>query len=229
MGWSSREVEQHTFSTSIRGYDRKDVDSFKADLAKHLSTQEERLAIAEAKAARAKEELDRLNDILESRIAEAQRARDAIISEAKQEAEQIMAAAETGGGQDTAGAAGRAAAIISEAETKASLRLSRVDEITEKARTEADRIVRSAEQDVQLKLAEADRIVDTARRDAKGIRTDTERAHTEIESQLAELRRIVTAVDDADGDLSGISVVLRDGSDIVVDLRAASPVPEPQG
>ena len=74
MGLSSREVEDKRFSVSRRGFDKDEVVAYLAQVGKQMSLTEQQLAITEAKAARTQQELDRLNDVLETRIAEAQQA-----------------------------------------------------------------------------------------------------------------------------------------------------------
>ena len=214
MGFSSREVEDKRFSVSRRGFDKDEVVAYLSQVAKQLSTTEEQLAIAQAKAARTQEELDGLNDALDTRLAEAQNARDAIIEEAKREAERISAA----GGD--AQSARTAAAIVAEAETKAELRLAEVETILESARADADRILKNAEYDAGLKVAEAERIVDVARRESRKMHQDTEKERTDIETTLRELRRILTAAEAGGGD-DEVNVIVRNEGEIIVDLSAA--------
>ncbi|MGI9666357.1 MAG: DivIVA domain-containing protein [Acidimicrobiia bacterium] len=218
MGLSSREVEGHKFSTSMRGYDKTEVDTFLGEIAKQLSTNEEQLAIATSRAERAKEELDSLNDVLEARLAEAQSAREAILQKAKAEAAQIASTSD--GGIETADASRKAAAIVSEAETKASLRMAQVDTAIEQAEADAERITKAADDDAGLKLAEADRVLENARREAREMHKATEAARTELESNVLELRKLVATANAADGDLHDVNIVVRNGEEIIVDLRA---------
>ena len=220
MGFSSREVEDKRFSTSLRGFDRDEVIAYLSQVAKQMSTTEEQLAIAQRKAARAQEELDQLNDVLENRLVEAQRARDAIIEEAKREAAALTMA---GGDAD---AARTAAAIISEAETKAELRLGEVDRILESARADADRMLKNAEYDADLKVAEAERVMDVARREARKMHQDTEKERSDIEATLVELRRILVTANADGGDPEAVNVIVRNHGEIVVDLSEV-PVAEP--
>lgn len=214
MGLSSREVEEKRFTASLRGFDKNEVIQYLAQVAKQLSATEEQLAIAETKAAKVQGELDRLNDALEARLVEAQSARDAIIEEAKREAAKIS---ESGGDAQTARTA---AAILSEAETKADLRLAEVDTILESARADAERILKDADYEAELKVAEAERIVDTARREARKMRRAAEKERTQIETTLHELRRSLTAAEAGDGD-GQVNVIVRNEGEIIVDLSAA--------
>ncbi len=220
MGLSSREVEDKRFSVSRRGFDKDEVVAYLGQVGKQMSLTEQQLAITEAKAARTQQELDRLNDVLETRIAEAQQARDAILEEARREAAQMR---EAGG---DAAAARTAGAIVAEAETKAELRLAEVDTILESARADADRMRKDAEYDAGLKVAEAERIVDVARREARKMHQDTEKERTDIEATLRELRRILMAAEAAGGDADEVNVIVRNEGEIVVDL-SATPVNQP--
>ena len=229
MELSARGIESHRFSTSLRGYDKDEVAAFLAEVGAHVGRLDEQLAIAHARATRAQEELDSLHDVLDRRLAEAQAARAAIVEKAEHEAEEILAAAARGEGPDTAGAARTAAAIISEAEVKAAMRIEQAEAEVAAAQLEAETIVRKAEATADLRLAEADRALDEAHGRAKSVRTETERNRSEIENHLAEVRKILMAAR-AGGtdDLEAGSVILTKGTDVIIDLRAVpSRVDEP--
>lgn len=219
MQLSARTIHDRRFPTSLRGYDKAEVDDFLAATARYVSSIEEQLAITRRKADRTREELDSLHDVLDQRLTEAHQARDAIIEKAHREAAAIAQAA---GGTDPA-TARTAAAIISEAEAQASLRLREVDDIVESARTEAERTIRRAESDAALRLAEADRVLDEARREAKTMRVEAERRRTELELELGELRRVGAAATTVGG--RGPTVQVGDDGDLVVDLRDDAPDP----
>jgi cell division initiation protein len=222
MGLSAREVQDQKFSTSMRGYDRAEVGEYLNQIADHQAHLEERLAIAEAKASKAQENYDKLNDVLETKLAETHEARKTILAEARQQAETIVATSKKVGetmGDPSAVHAG--AAIISEAETKAELRMKQVESLQEQALHEAAETAREAQQTADLKLAEADRVIEAARKDARDIRRAAEADRSEMEVQLAHLRRIVAAANESDGkDLSDAHIELRDNGNLVVDLTA---------
>lgn len=222
MGLSAREVQDRKFSTSMRGYDRAEVGEYLNQIADHQAHLEERLAIAEAQASKAQENYDRLNDDLETKLAETHEARTTILAEARKEAETIIATSqhfdEPGG---DASSLRSSAAIIAEAETKAELRMKQIESLQEQARHEAAETARLAEQTAELKLAEADRVIEAARKDARDIRRAAEADRSEMEVQLAHLRSIVAAADASEGrDLADASIELRDNGNLVVDLTA---------
>lgn len=228
MGLSARDVQDRSFSTSMRGYDRTEVASYQAQVADHMGRLEERLAIADAKAARAQEELDRLHDVIDNRLAEARDARTKIIEEARQEAESIVArASQVAGPMEDPAAVRTGAAIIAEADAKAELRMKAITAVGEQARLEAAEIELGAKQAAELKLAEADRVIEAARRDARDIRRRAEADRSEMEAQLEHLRRVVASAEASKGaDLGDATIELRDNGSIVVDLTAPASVPE---
>ena len=205
MELSGRMIEDRRFGTSMRGYTKAEVDEFLAAVGAHVSSVEERLAIAEAKATRSREQLESLQDDLEARIAEAQQARATILDEARAEAAAITARADAAGSPDGS----KAASVLAEAEAKAALRLREVDGIVEQARTRAQRIEAEAAANAEQSAAEAERLVSDARREAKRIRQETERYRTEMQSHLSEVR----------GMLDAASAAPSDDGEIVVDLR----------
>jgi DivIVA domain-containing protein len=211
MELSGRMIEDRRFGTSMRGYTKAEVDEFLAAVGAHVSSVEERLAIAEAKATRAMDKLESLQDDLEARIADAQQARATILDEARAEAAAITARAGAAGSTDGT----KAAAVLAEAEARASVRLREVDEIVEQARARAQRIEAEAAVKAEQAEAEAERLVSDARREAKQIRQETERYRTEMQSHLAEVRGMLDAASGT-GSKAG---------EIVVDLREDAPVP----
>lgn len=213
MELSGRMIEDRRFGTSMRGYTKAEVDEFLAAVGAHVSSVEERLAIAEAKATRARDQLESLQDDLEARIADAQKARTTILDEARAEAAAITARAGTAGSPDAA----RAAAVLAEAEATAALRRREVDEIVEQARVRAQRIEAEAAVNAEHAAAEAERLVSDARREAKRIRQETERYRSEMQSHLAEVR----------GMLDASSGTEPDDGEIVVDLREDVTAPTP--
>lgn len=229
MELSTRGIETHRFSTSLRGFDKDEVAAFLAEVGAHVRRLDEQLAIANARANRAQEELDSLHDVLDRRLSEAQAARTAIVEKAEREAAAILAAAALGDGPDTAGAARTAAAIIHEAELKATMRIEEAEVAVAAARAEAETTLRNAEATAVLRLAEADRALDEAHGRAKSVRVETERNRSEIEDHLAEVRKILMAarVGGTD-DLEAANVILTKGTDVIIDLRAVpSRVDEP--
>ena len=212
MELSARVVQDKTFGTARRGYDRTEVDAFLDEVARHQSRLEEALAIAEAKAERSRERLQSLEDDLDARIDETRRAREAILDEARNEAAAIVRTAKDTATADDPHAVEAATAVVSEAETKAMIRLKEVEAIRTQAEQEAAEIEREAAQKADLRLAEADRTLDEARREARDIRRRAEADRSEMETQLGLLRRIVVTAAELDGrDLSEVNIEVRDG------------------
>ena len=227
MGLSAREVQNRSFSTGLRGYDKAEVANYLEQIAEYQANLEERLAIAEAKAARAQEDLDKLNDILETKLNEAHEARGKIIEDAKREAAAIVAGSQQAGQPADGRAVHTSAAIIAEAETKAELRTKQIEALQNQARMEAAQTTEQANQSAELKLAEADRVLEAARKDAREVRRRAEADRSEMEVQLAHLRRIVASAAASDGkDLADASIELRDNGSLVVDLTAPALVQE---
>lgn len=220
MGLSAREVQDRKFSTSMRGYDRTEVDEYLNQIADHQAHLEERLTIAEAKASKAQENYDRLNDVLETKLAETHEARTTILAEARKEAETIIATSQqVGEPVDDPSAVSAGAAIIAEAENKAELRMKQIESLHEQSLHEAEETARQAQQAADLKLAEADRVIEAARKDARDIRRAAEADRSEMEVQLAHLRSVVAAADASEGrDLADANIELRANGNLVVDL-----------
>jgi len=224
----SREIQEHQFSTALRGYDRAEIDVFLTDCGSHMARLEERLRIAQVRAADCEVELAGLHGDIEALLQDATDARRIIIEEAKAEAKAIAdQSSSVGQSDELTHAAATAAAIISEAEAAASLLASSSEQERASAEEETARIVRRAEESAAQTQAEADRILDKARMDANSIREETTSIRSSMEDQLAEIRRMLVATriggldDDAStGDLS------RDDSDLVIDLRDESTTPK---
>lgn len=210
MELSARTIQDHRFSTSTRGYRKRDVEDFLERTAAYVSHLEEELAIARTRAEKASLDCKRLEDRIDVELDHARQARATILEEAKAQAAAIVAAAERAGGD-----AVKSAAIIKEAETTAHLKLAEVDSIIEHARARADGIVGDAEHSAALREAEADRVLEVARRDAKRVRQEAERRHAQIESTLAEINRILEARQGGPAP----RVTLDDHDELVVDLR----------
>ena len=216
MQLSARKIQDQRFTTSLRGYDRTEVDAFLDDAASYVSGLEEQLAIAGRKADKASAELDTLRATIDAELEEARRARAMIIDEARTQAAAMTAAAGHGTGSD---ASRSAAAILAEAEAKAKLRTDEVGQITERARTEADRIVGEAEGIAGRREAEADRVLEAARSEAKQIRAESDRYRREMETHLADVRRILLAAGPEGSSADSAKVILSSGEELAVDLR----------
>ena len=96
MELSSRTIEEMSFSSSFRGYDREEVDGFVADCAVHASALEERTKIAEVHAAAASKKLAELRSEIDVLLEEATEARRKIIEEARAEADRVLNEARLG-------------------------------------------------------------------------------------------------------------------------------------
>lgn len=217
MDLSARKIQDRRFTTSLRGYDRTEVDAFLDDAAAYVSSLEEQLAIAGRKADKATDELDALRASIDSELADARRARALIIDEARAEAAAMTAAAGRGEGPDASRAA---AAIIAEAEAKAKLRTDEVAQVTERARAEAERIVGEAEEVSRRREAEAERVLEAARAEAKQIRAESDRYRREMETHLADVRRILLAAGPEASKADSARVILSSGEELTVDLTA---------
>jgi DivIVA domain-containing protein len=216
MELSARKIQDQRFTTSLRGYDRTEVDAFLDDAASYVSGLEEQLAIAGRKADKANAELDTLRATIDAELEEARRARAMIIDEARTQAAAMTGATGHGTGFD---ASRSAAAIIAEAEATAKLRTDEVAQITERARTEADRIVGEAEGIAGRREAEADRVLEAARSEAKQIRAESDRYRREMETHLADVRRILLAAGPEGSNADSAKVILSSGEELAVDLR----------
>jgi DivIVA domain-containing protein len=221
MEISSRQIADTQFTTALRGYDRDEVDRFVADCAKHTGALEERTKIAEVRTASSEKELAALKADIDVLLQEATDARHKIIEEAKAEASTISNQANAAGeSSDLSDAVARAAAIITEAETAARLRLDGIEEIRKSAELEATDIIRRAEQSATMTQAEADRLLDKARLDANSIRKEATATRASMEGQLAEIRQILENARAADVD-SELVIDLREDADESTPHRAA--------
>ena len=218
MDFSSRQIEEIHFTTAMRGYDRREVDLFIAECASHTGSLEQRTTIAEVRAAASEEELATLRADIDVLLQEATDARRKIIDEAKAEADTITRQAESAGeSTEFSTAAGKAAAIIAEAETAARIRLDGLQEVQRVAEEKATGIIRRAEESAAMTQAEADRLVDKARIDSNSMREETEALHASMEAQLAEIRRILEAARSGEGDVDHL--LSAEDSELVIDLR----------
>ncbi len=225
MELSSRHIEDKRFTKALRGYDRQEVDTFVTDCAAHTSSLEERTKIAEVRAAASEKELAELRADIDVLLEEASDARRTIIEEAKAEAVTIVRQADAAGRSVSAsGAATQAAAIISEAEVAAKLRLDAVDDVQQVADEKAANTLRVAEESAAMTQAEADRLLGKARLDASAIREETEALRTSMEAQLAEIRRLLEAARSGDVEVEGIMTA--QDSEFVIDLREGATKPE---
>ena len=225
----SREIQEHQFSPAMRGYGRVEVDTFLTKCAGHMGALEERLRITEVRAARSEEELAGLRAEIDGLLQDAMEARRTIIEEAKAEAMAIVhQSASMDVSDELPHATVSASAIVSEAETAASLRLMEVERLREAAEDDATAIVRRAEETAALTQAEADRLLAKARMDANSMREETESTRASMEAQLAEIRRILetarTGTIDLD-DLTKVGVSSGPDPEVVVDLRDETTAP----
>lgn len=219
----SHQIQEKYFTTALRGYDRGEVDIFMTECATRTGALEERLRIAEVRAEKSEEELAALRASIDVLLQEATEARRKIIEEAKAEAMTVARhSASMDGSPKLADAAAKATAIISEAETAASLRLDGVEQLRRAAENDAAAIVRRGEEAAAMTQAEADRMLDKARMDANSMREETEFIRASMEAQLAEIRRILEDARagsvDLD-DLTSAAAIARSDSDLVIDLR----------
>ncbi|NHZ70390.1 MAG: DivIVA domain-containing protein [Proteobacteria bacterium] len=223
MELSSRTIEERRFSSAMRGYDRTEVDSFLGEVARVMGGLEERLAIAERRAAQSETEIADLRTRVDKELQEATEARRRIINEAKREALAINAGVEQPGDASiVVDAAERAAAIVAEAETKAMLRLQEVDEIVDTARQEAERTVATAQEDAATTRAEASLVLSDARRRAKEVRAAAEAERSSVVGDISELKRIAEVARTGGSDLESLeiaNIILTSGAEITIDLR----------
>jgi DivIVA domain-containing protein len=207
MEVSSRQIQDRRFATAIRGYDRAEVDRFRAECAAHTSALEERTKIAEVHAASIEKELAILRSESDVLLQEARDARHKIIEEAKAEASLITSqASAAGGSSELSDAASKAAAIIAEAEASATLRIEGIEQIRGVAEKKAAGIIKRAEESAAMTQAEVDRQLHKARLDSNSIRAS-------MEAQLAEIRQVI------EDDSSSYEVDGDDGSELLIDLR----------
>ncbi len=215
MELSSRQIQDKHFGTSLRGYDRSEVDKFRSECAAHTGALEERTKIAEVRAANAHKELATLQSRSDVLLQEASDARHKIIEEAKVEASLIVSQSSANDGSpELSDAASRASAIIAEADATATLRLEGVEQVRVVAEAEAAKIIRAAEESAALTQAEADRQLDKARLDANAIRTDAERTRVSMMAQLAEIRQVI------EEDLGATAHDETADPEVLIDLRS---------
>lgn len=209
MELSSRQIQDKSFGTARRGYNRTEVDSFMDDCAARTSALEERTRTAEVHSANSERELAAQRANIDVLLQEATDARRKIIEEARAEASSIAnQASATDGSPEVAGAASKARAIIHEAETTARLRMEEVQRYHESSREDAQAIIRRAEQSAAMTQAEADRLLDKARLDANSIREEAKATQAAVEAQLAEIKRLLDAARASEEDF-----------ELVIDLR----------
>ncbi|MCL1593738.1 MAG: DivIVA domain-containing protein [Actinomycetia bacterium] len=229
MELSSRTIEERRFSSAMRGYDRGEVDSLLGEVARVMGGLEEHLAIAERRAAQSETEIVDLRTRVDQELQEATEARRRIINEARREALAISAGAERPGDASImVDAAERAAAIVAEAEAKATLRLRETDEIVSTAREEADRTVATAQEDAATTRAEASLVLSDARRRAKEVRASAEADRATVVLDISELKRVADAARTGGSDLESLeiaNIILTSGSEITIDLRDEAVTP----
>jgi len=223
MELSSRDIEERAFGSSVRGYNRREIDGFLHDVSRTVGTLEERLAIAERRAGESERKVAEMRTRIDQELQEATDARRTIIDEAKREALAINASAGSLSERGLVGdAAERAAAIVAEAETKASIRLQEVSNIVDGARSRAEQTIKAAQQDAAATRAEAAVVLEDARRRAKEVRSHAETERSAAVSDISELKRIADAARTGTEDLEALetaNVILTSGSEITIDLR----------
>ena len=92
------DVQQKTFGTALRGYDLDEVDDFLDDVVTSLKDYEQRLRDAQDRISTLEMEMNDRGDAegaIARALVTAQRSADSIIADARAEAEQIVAAAQT--------------------------------------------------------------------------------------------------------------------------------------
>jgi len=223
MELSSRDIEERGFGSSVRGYDRREVDGFLHDVARTMGTLEERLAIAERRTGESERTVAEMRTRIDQELQEATEARRTIIDEATREALAINTGAGSLGEQGVVGdAARRAAAIVAEAETKASIRLQEVSNIVDGARSRAEQTIKAAQQDAAATRAEATVVLEDSLRRAREVRSHAETERSAMISDISELKRIADAARRGPEDLEAFetaNVILTSGSQITIDLR----------
>ncbi|GMQ99067.1 MAG: hypothetical protein BMS9Abin17_1616 [Acidimicrobiia bacterium] len=223
MEMSSRDIEERRFGSSVRGYDRREVDGFLHDVARTMGTLEERLAIAERRTGESERTVAEMRARIEQELQEATDARRTIIDEAKREALAINAGAGSLGESGVVGdAAERAAAIVAEAKAKASIRLQEVSDIVDGARSRSEQTIKAAQQDAAATQAEATIVLEDARRRAREVRSQAETERSAMISDISGLKRIADAARGGSEDLEAFetaNVILTSGAEITIDLR----------
>lgn len=224
-----RQIQDRQFGSARRGYDRSEVDAFLGSMGDRVSALEEQLRTAEVRAASSDEELAQMRQDIDTMLQEATDARRKIIDEAKAEATIIAAGASTiEESAKLGGSAATAAAIISEAETAAAVRLQTSEQAREAAHEDAARIVREAEVKASATQAEADRLLDKARIDARSVREATESVRSSMDVQLAEIRLLLEEARVRDAEFANRpSSGLGNDAELVVDLRGDATQPDP--
>lgn len=216
MELSSRHIQDKEFATARRGYDRDEVDSFTTDCAAFVSALEERTRTAEVRAASSERELAAQTADIDVLLQEATDARRKIIDEARAEANDIAnQAEEADGSPETVDATSKAAAIINEAEHAARMRTEGLEQLRMVAEQDAESIIRRAEQSAAMTQAEADRVLQKAKLDANSMQEEARATKASMDSQLAEIRRLLDATRAAEAD-----------TDLVVDLRERATQPQ---
>lgn len=227
MELSGRQIQDRRFASALRGYDRAEVDTFCAEVGGYTGALEERLRIAEVRAASNDEELATLRGEIDTLLSEATEARRKIIEEAREEAAVITAQAATIG--ESADAATRATAVLSEADTTAGLRIEDAEHLRAVAQEDAAQLVQAAKASTATTQAEADRLLDKARLDANLIRRDAESVRASMEAQIAEIRRILEAARTRDAEFDEVAAsrsVDRVKTEVMIDLREDAKDPE---
>lgn len=230
MELSGRQIQDRRFASALRGYDRAEVDTFCAEVGGYTGALEERLRIAEVRAASNDEELATLRGEIDTLLSEATEARRKIIEEAREEATVITAQAATiGESVELADAATRATAVLSEADTTAGLRIEDAEHLRAVAQEDAAQLVQAAKASTATTQAEADRLLDKARLDANLIRRDAESVRASMEAQVAEIRRILEAARTKDAEFDEVAAsrsVDRVKTEVIVGLRGDAKDPE---
>lgn len=220
----SQDIEEHTFSSGLRGYDRTEVDAFMDETARRVGVLEETLRSTEVNEANSLAETLSLKASIDTLLQEATDARRTIIDEAREEARSIVEG--TAGAQDapeTLDVATAAATIVSQAEAEAAL--IRVEASSE--RRAAEESATATEHEANAHAAhtrtEADRLLDEARADANAIRAETQKLSMELNAQMSDIRGLLaeaTILDLRESTLSRSKNASE--TDKVIDLRGGA-------
>ncbi|MCL1600192.1 MAG: DivIVA domain-containing protein [Actinomycetia bacterium] len=195
MEVTSRQIEERSFTTALRGYDRDEVDRFMSECAQHTGNLEERTKIAEVRTATAEKELAELRANIDVQLEEATDARRKIIAEAKAEANAIT-------GQ------------VSETDRPHTMENTASD-----AEEEAAEIVQQAEASASIALANADRILAEARQESESILEEALASKALMKSQLVEIRQILAAARANDENATDAESAADSDAELVIDLR----------
>jgi DivIVA domain-containing protein len=201
MEVTSRQIEDRHFTTTLRGYDRDEVDQFMTECAQHTGNLEERTQIAEVRTATVEKELAGLKANIDVLLEEATDARRKIIEEARAEASAITGQAS----RPDRTRVGEDAAI--------------------RAEEEAAEIVRRAEASATIALANADRILAEARQESESILEEAKASRASVESQLAEIRQILAAARASDESTGARESSDDPDAELVIDLRDVADEP----